>query len=122
MTTIYKIAEDQDFARILSAFELTERLASPTVFAEKDGKIIGFLSTHDNPRSVVAGPFVAKSSVVALRLVQIYEAILNTLGVGVFWFHVERGNDYYLKIVERIGGYEMIEEDERGFWFRRRLH
>lgn len=121
MTTIYKIADHQDFGRILSTFELTERLSHPTVFAEKDGEIIGFLSTHDNPRSVVAGPFVSKSQVVAVRLGQIYEAILKTLGIGVFWFHVERDNHRYLNLLKKIG-YEMIEEDKTGFWFRRRLH
>lgn len=121
MSTLYKIAEEKDLGRILSEFELTDRLSMPTVMAERDGKIVGFLSTHDNPNSVIAGPFVSKSKVVAVRLAQIYEAILKALGVKVYWFHVEHTNKDYLETVKK-GGYEVVEEDDAGVWFRRRLN
>lgn len=81
------------------------RFGWPTVFAERKGRVIGFLSSYAHPRlGLVAGPMVlSKEGTVftALRLVEAYHTVLRTVGVPRFWFSVVTPE--LRKAIERVG-------------------
>lgn len=109
-------------------FGRPKKLGWPTVVAERNGKILGFLATQaDNPQEIIAAPLIVNggsSPFTAMRLVQAYENVLKFAGVTAYYFHVEKKNEKWLKIVRELNQMGIAEErnkDRTGFWFRRNL-
>lgn len=98
-------------------------LGYPTVIAERDRKIIGFLTTSPRKDMISAGPMVVDVDghkiMVAVRLVDFYERILLTAGVTEYLFRVKR--DAPKSYLDAISGCSKYGEDEDGYNFVRHL-
>ena len=101
------------------------RLSFPTVVAERAGRIIGFCATQPRKDAVVAGPLaVAKDiphpGITIIRLGEAYENVLKAAGIKVYWFHVEPHMKEWADILRRVG-FEPMQQDDTGGWFRRAI-
>ena len=86
----------------------------PTVAAERDGRVIGFLSTLPVEGLIVAGPLVlekAPNMLLAIRLGEAYEVVLRAAGVTTYHHSVEKDRLEYISMLERLG-YAKVEETE----------
>lgn len=98
-------------------------LSFPTVMAERDGELIGFLSTHTKHGAVVAGPLVIREGLRAftmVRLIEAYDRVMWRAGVKSYHFHVSAANAQWREQIERFG-MTPWHTDEQGAWFKREL-
>jgi len=69
-------------------------LGFPTIVAEREKRIIGFLSSRPSKEMVAAGPLVVdvegNRAFVAMRLVDFYEKVLVSAGVTLYTFRVSK--------------------------------
>lgn len=98
-------------------------LSFPTVMAERDGEMVGLLSTHTKHGAVVAGPLVLRKGhgITMIRLIEAYDTVMWRAGVRSYHFHVSAGNAKWRSQIERAG-LAAWREDEQGAWFKRSLH
>ena len=91
----------------------TGTLNWPTVAAERDGKVIGFLSTLPVDGAVVAGPLILEkpSAITAMRLAEAYEVVLRLGGVKTYLHTVEKARTGYIEMLERAGFRKYNEND-----------
>ncbi len=83
----------------------TGTLNWPTVAAERDGKVIGFLSTLPVNGVVMAGPLVLEkpSMLMTIRLGEAYEVVLRLAGVNTYFHMVSKEQPAYVSMLERLG-------------------
>ena len=97
----------------------------PTVVAERDGEIIGFLSTRDLRGRLEAGPLIigveGHKSFVALRLIEAYENLLSLLGYKGYIFSVVKSNPKWVKSVEQGANLKPYAETEDRFWYYKKV-
>lgn len=95
--TIYRIATDDDEPSLLVMPNGLVARRFPTVVAERDGEIIGYLGTHDRHDVILAGPMdiclesERAKGVIASRLIQAYETVLLLAGVDFYFYTVRNG-------------------------------
>lgn len=112
LNTKYRLAtSSRDYQRCRQLFEENQgeppsvRLSFPTVLAERDGSVIGFLSTHPSSTHIMAGPLEVKGGrnmITFIRLIEAYENVLRAAGVASFMFYTraEREDSFAPKRVE----------------------
>ena len=129
MKTSYRIAEQKDYKvchKLLRESVLPDcPLHWPTVVAERDGKILGFLSTQTNQGFIEAGPLVVSDEIsvkafIALRLAEAYENILKLSGIHTYYFGIEKEREEWIEVIKKMG-FEKYKEYDGIIWFRRRL-
>ncbi len=120
--TTYRIARPDDLAAILRRYTVTQPLSWPTIVAYNGDEVVGFMSTHDDQSAVVAGPLESESPLITFRLIELYEAIMQGMGISEYLFYVENDKEPWIAQVKRVPGTETISQDERLTWFRRRLY
>lgn len=128
--TIYRLSEPRDIPMCKKIWEESsdqfggvKKLSWPTIIAERNGRLLGFVSTQPTKKMLVVGPLITRKpchSIVILRLVEAYEYILRKAGVSSYWFHVEKKNKQWLKLIYKLGLKENDETDT-GYWFERKL-
>lgn len=97
----------------------------PTVVAERDGQIIGFLGTHDRRDAILAGPLEVElpsgrhRAVVAMRLIQAYENVLTLAGIDHYFYVAEPGQ--WADAAGRCARSEFCGEAENGLCLFKRL-
>lgn len=67
-------------------------LQFPTVVAERDGKIVGFLSTSSTDEGLYVGPLVCDGPIMAMRLTEAMELVLVQAGVSRYLVSVPEVN------------------------------
>lgn len=86
----------------------TQPLRWPTVIAERDGEVIGFLATLPLEGRIMAGPLELKGGrnmITFLRLIEAYTNVMKTAGVTQFEFFVNAHRlDNFSK--EKLGEFE----------------
>lgn len=94
----------------------------PTVLAERDGKVLGFLSTLPTTEAVLAGPLVMgqKSMLTAIRIAEAYEVVLRTAGVDTYFIQIDPARAEWSDTLERLG-YELMNTNEERILLRREL-
>lgn len=80
----------------------------PTIIARRDGEVIGFFATIPPDKYVIAGPLVVKGKrnpVVAMRLIEAYDAMMRRLGIRLYYFTVDatREDAMSIKRLEELG-------------------
>lgn len=106
-------------------------LVYPSVIAERDRVIIGLLGTTPTNWSVpyngvvLMGPLTIKRAsqpvvVVALRLMQVYESLLEVAGVQGAVFIVDPQNIGWVRLLERRG-FSPYAHTDAGDWYIRRI-
>jgi len=125
--TIYRLSTEADEPQIQMLRDGDVPRAFPTVVAERDGKIIGFLGTHALPNGIVAGPLTVDlpsyraRGIVALRLIQTYEFILmQAPGITSYLYSVD-GDAPWAAATGRCDRTHYIGEVDGLQWFERRL-
>ena len=118
--TLYRLATTPaDYRKCHKIIKpLAWKLSYPTVMAERDGDLLGFLSTLRHPKRVVAGPIHAPNGIVMLRLAEAYENFLWTAGVRVYL--VPAQDPRHAGMLDRLG-YERTAETGGVAWFRKTL-
>jgi len=108
----------------LRALELEANLVWPTIVAKRDGIVIGRLGTLDYEDKVVAGDLWIEDGItplVTLRLLEMYEVILQGLGITEYLFSIAADNHKWKRIIEKAGMVDLLE-DVNGFaWYRRTI-
>ncbi len=128
----YRIADGaEDYKRIYkflsdNKVKFFDTLTFPTIIAtrEEDEEIIGVLGTSvGTARGVLAEPlYIAiKNPMVTLRIVQVYENIMERAGIKSFSFDVPKDAPKWLSSVRNSGAYEETGEREGYFEFKRLL-
>lgn len=116
--TIYSIPTPDDIQRARERYLLPE-FSGPAVVAKRAGAIVGVIGSHYPDGLHLAGPFVADSSVVALRLSLLYEELLRGLGVKTYVFSVKKDNPW-IRIVQRMNFIPIMDAGD-STWFKRDL-
>lgn len=127
-STVYRLATPADEAEIRALPDGQVPRAFPTVVAERDGEIIGFLGTHDRRDCILAGPLSIAlpagraRGVVAWRLIQTYEFILMQVqGIDSYCF-VAEGESWQGAVARASGRTEPFGVDAEGNqWYLRHL-
>lgn len=96
----------------------TPKLGYPTVVAEKDGTVVGFISTVRHPKLIVAGPVHAPNGIIALRLFEAYENFLWHAGVRGYLIPAKEHD--HGSMLQRAG-FDLLEQNNGVNWFRREL-
>lgn len=98
-------------------------LSFPTVYAEREGRIIGVLATQPPKKAIVAGPLAVegRSPFTALRLIEAYDHVMREAGIDGYHFHVAAGNEGWRKVIEQMG-LQPMQQTDQGAWYRRVLH
>lgn len=113
--TLYKLMEREGLAR--------SKLGWPTVVAERDGEIIGFLSTHTDGDLILAGPLVirgGRNPFTFVRLAEAYENMLRLASIRLYFFNVEKSNSAQVERVKALG-FPICGESETHIMFKRTL-
>ena len=95
----------------------------PTVVAERDGKVVGFLATAPVKKEVWAGPLILDqppNAWLALRLGEAYEVVLKYAGIKEYFHLVEKNREDYVKMLQRLT-YQIHGETETHFVMRREI-
>lgn len=125
--TLYRLASISADYRACHAImrangNFDQQLHFPTVVAERDGRILGFLSTNECDWCLLAGPLetVGRNAIMALRLIEAYEAALRVMGITRYCFSISRANNSWLEQL-RTHHMEEIASDTQNVVFERIL-
>lgn len=128
--TLYRLSELSDMLILKKIWRDNEHLFGkpkqlgwPTVIAERNGKILGFISTWPKAKLITAGPLILAANshpIVAVRLIEAYENILRVSGVTTYFFHIESENKDWMDFAERLGVMP-FEETRSGQWYQRSI-
>lgn len=103
------------------------RFGWPTVFAERNGTVVGFLTTHRHPKvGPIAGPLVLASQgtpITVLRLVEAYEVVLRVAGVDSYIFAIvtpelQRALD---RLDHQALGLERCLDTGEAVWYKKKV-
>lgn len=124
-TTQYRLANSADEPELLTWPDGMLPRRFPTIVAERDGEIIGYLGTHDRNDCIMAGPMEVRleneraKGAIALRLIEAYEIVLLHAGVEFYFYGVQNGP--WRDATERSPRTELIHEQEGIGVFKRYL-
>lgn len=126
-STLYRLSEPGDvhtckqiWRENKDLFGAPQKLGWPTVVAQRDGRLLGFLSTDPTKKVIVAGPLIVGkncSAIIVIRLVEAYENIIRPWVNG-YYFHVEKKNSHWLKMIRKLD-FRETGKSRSGFWFYR---
>ena len=131
-TTTYHLATSpRDYRFCQALYKAAEpdgppvRLGFPTVYAQREGAIIGFLSTNTKHKAVIAGPLTIDPTLkqpifIAIRLVEAYEEVLKAAGVTAYLFHVDKQKASWLNAIQRSDMQPYGGTDD-ALWFKREV-
>jgi hypothetical protein len=124
LRTQYRLAATpRDYARareFMRQHMAPAPLAYPTLLGEREGAVVGLLGTTVKQGAIIAAPLIARSAIVAMRLVEAYDEVMRLAGVRAYHFHVGADNAKWRAAVEKFG-LRPWHEDTGGAWFRRTL-
>ena len=106
----------------LRALKLKSNVIWPAVIAKRGDAIVGRLGTLDYKDMVVAGDLWIEQGItsrVALRLLEMYEIILQSLGIEEYLFSVAVDANKWSQVVEKAGVFTWVEDVEGFTWYRR---
>ena len=109
----------------LRALKLESNVIWPAVIAKRGDAIVGRLGTLDYEDMVVAGDLWIEKGItprVALRLLEMYEIILQSLGIKEYMFSVALDEPKWKQVVDKAGVFTRVEEVEGFAWYRRDLN
>ncbi len=95
-------------------------LTWPTVVADREGSIVGVLSTWKISNGLLAGPLAGRSPIIIMRLSEAYDKVMTQAGVKTYWAPCRKSNTKMFNIMKKLG-MEPEMEDSTAYWFRRKL-
>jgi hypothetical protein len=128
--TIYRLAHGQRDLRACQAIARARGITDatmgwPTVVADRQGQLLGFLATTPSKKVVQAGPMViapgvALPALIMMRLIEAYEVVLKRAGVTQWFFRVEYTNQGWDRMVKKCG-HVAYHQDALGTIYRREV-
>ncbi len=125
-TTEYRLATTPHQYKALHALRKASEspevaFGFPTVYAARDGVLLGFLGTLKTKDAVVAGPLVIDPTtkapgLLAMRLVEAYEQVLTQAGITSYLFGIDTKNTSWKALVEKRG-FAPYAGDENSTWY-----
>lgn len=122
--TVYRFAQsDADFHAIRELTAADDDPRWPAIIAERSGRIIGSIGTTPNDDAIIVGYLFAPSSIVAMRLIEMYEATLRLMGIREYLFFLEEDAPArWRSVLNRAPDIaEPIGEQDGMMWYRRRV-
>jgi hypothetical protein len=103
MTTNCRIAVEADWDRIDEFDDRGHGYGFPTVVAERDGELVGYMSSRpDREDAIECNAIKADSSMIALRLMEAYESILLAFDVRGYCFSMDKDDPGFVGVVMRL--------------------
>lgn len=101
------------------------RLGFPTVYAQRNGKMIGLLSTIPVKDRICAGPLVIDPTLknpafITVRLCEAYEHVLKSAGVTMYTFSVDAHKSGWARTLERLG-FTLYKQTKKLFCYKRQV-
>lgn len=99
------------------------KMSYPTVFAVRNGAIRGVITTATDQGCLQLCALVSEGEKLWtwLRLVEMYERLLQAAGVTCYFFPVPSGKPEWRAMVERAAEVVLIEDGDPA-WYRRNLN
>jgi len=128
--THYRIAENpRDYRKCRTLAKdigtpLDSPLQYPTVLAEREVGVVGFLSSRRREKYIEAGPMIVQSNrpiFMAIRLIDAYDEFLRRGGVRNYIFHVEEKNLGWLNSIREALKVEPYAIQDGLAWFERAI-
>lgn len=98
------------------------RISFPTIYAARDGKIIGGMATQPNDQAVLVGDFYSPSAIVSVRLVEKYDIAMRNLQIKTYLIPVDKKQEGLVKMTARLFNLDPWVTDDENVWFKRELH
>lgn len=100
------------------------KLGWPTVLAEREGKLIGFLSTNTSQGVIMAGPLIVHGvngllGPTLIRLIEAYEVVLRAAKVDSYVFHIGEDEKEWRSMIERSTGLTPYGAEKGRLFYRR---
>jgi hypothetical protein len=94
----------------------------PTVFAERDGKVLGFLSTTPRTEFILSGPLVMEQPklLLAIRLGEAYDVVMRAANIPQYFITAPAAMSEWVEILETLG-FQRIKEIQGEVLLRRVL-
>lgn len=125
--TTYRIIENKadyrkahKFVRDTNGEDYDGPMTFPTVLAERDGEIVGVMSTRIQHSAIMAGSIAASSAFILKRLFEFYETALDQLKIKIYLIPVAKEAKLLLKVMGNVFG-PSWQEDENHIWYKREV-
>lgn len=128
-TTFHICSTGADYAKA-HAFVRSERdhdppLTLPTILAIEDDEVVGIMGTEQDEQMIRVGVFMTKSDrprvFTALRMVEVYDNVMRNMGISTYVALIVREDARMQRMLDRVGGFEVIGENADGILYARRL-
>ncbi len=105
------------------------KLSFPTIIARRGPEVIGVMGTHPTRNYILVEPIFANvqennQSFVVMRLVQVYEGVLQIAGVSRYRFRFEQDDTKWISIIRKLSDQYRelgVLDDTQDIWFERVL-
>lgn len=128
LKTLYRLASTAADYRACHALmranaNFNQQLHFPTVVADRDGKIWGFLSTNECDWCLMAGPLETQTPnpIMVMRLVEAYENVIRLMGVTRYCFAIRKDQKRWIEQTSSFDMVEAIAEDDNNIVFEKIL-
>jgi len=100
------------------------KLGFPTVLAEREGRLIGFLSTNTSQGLFMAGPLIVHginglTGPTLIRIIEAYENVLKLMKISVYHFHIGEDEKEWQSMIERSTGMTPYGSENGRLFYRR---
>lgn len=126
--TLYRLATSGADYRACRALmrvngNFDQQLHFPTVVAERNGRIIGFLSTNECDWCLMAGPLETQTPnpIMVMRLVEAYENAIRLMGITRYCFSINKKQKRWIEQTSSFDMVEAIAEDDENIVFEKIL-
>jgi|10_taG_2_1085330.scaffolds.fasta_scaffold10639_4 hypothetical protein len=113
----YRIAENSEDYDLCRDEMEAEILAFPTIIAEENNMVIGFISSFGKKSNYSIGAVKANSAFVLLRMFHLYETILKNIGVPYYLIHIDRNNKTAIKMLNSFGITNKYDKTDKYLWY-----
>jgi hypothetical protein len=125
MTEYHLPKNEDDLARVIKFFRgaglADQAVRPPIIYAERDGDVIGAISTRDMDDVITPGHWYSPERFVSMRLIEYYENLLRNIGVTVYYVSIDADNEKLKHLIEQGLGVSDPREHENVLWYRRGL-
>ena len=125
--TIYRLAKSpEDYDKCREKFrekfagEEISTIKYPTVIAERNGDMVGFLSSYDVPGYSV-GAVQADSVHVLMKMFNIYDSVVKSLGKFYYIIHINKDNKTAKRMLDNWKNVTFHKKNGKYLWYIRGL-
>lgn len=120
--TVYRLAKSyEDYNKCINKFGGDGRgFGDPTVMAERDGKLVGFISSYDIPK-ITLSAVQADSVFILMKMFDVYDKVIKETGQYQYLIHISKENKSIIKILDNWKNVRLFNEKEKFLWYVREI-